>query len=114
MIESVKAMLAEYNRRRDWLIPELNSITGFSCTMPEGAFYAFVDVREMLGGEFKSSAEVAEYLLKSAHVMVTDGAGFGADGFLRFSYATSLENLQRAVDGLKSIFGTATAALRQV
>lgn len=114
MIESVKAMLAEYNRRRDWLIPELNSITGFSCTMPEGAFYAFVDVREMLGSEFKSSAEVAEYLLKSAHVMVTDGAGFGADGFLRFSYATSLENLQRAVDGLKSIFGTATAALRQV
>lgn len=114
MIESVKAMLAEYNRRRDWLIPELNSITGFSCTMPEGAFYAFVDVREMLGGEFKLSAEVAEYLLKSAHVMVTDGAGFGADGFLRFSYATSLENLQRAVDGLKSIFGTATAALRQV
>ena len=48
-------MLAEYKKRRDWLIPELNKINGFKCAMPEGAFYAFVDVRRFLGEKFASS-----------------------------------------------------------
>ena len=95
-------MTAEYERRRDWLIPALNEIDGFKCEMPEGAFYAFVDVRDMLGTDFKSSADVAEFLLRDAYTVVTDGAGFGADGFLRISYATSMENLQAAVDRMKS------------
>src|SRR5438046_9606238 len=56
-IESVRTMTAEYERRRNWLIPTLNAIHGFKCKMPEGAFYAFVDVREMLGKDFSSSAE---------------------------------------------------------
>ena len=72
--------------------------------MPEGAFYAFVDVREMVGERFASSAEIADTLLKEAHIVVTDGAGFGADGFLRFSYATSLDNLRRAVEQMQVIF----------
>jgi len=85
-------------------VPTLNEIDGFDCAVPEGAFYAFVDVREMLGDRFATSAEVADLLLKEAHIVVTDGAGFGADGFLRFSYATSMENLERAVDAMKTIF----------
>jgi aspartate aminotransferase len=104
MLNSVNAMLAEYRRRRDWLIPALNEIDGFNCAMPEGAFYAWVDVRQLLGNRFNSSAEVAEFLLTNAHVMVTDGAGFGGDGFLRFSYATSMDNLQHAVAAIKSAF----------
>lgn len=108
-LSAVNAMTAEYERRRDWLIPALNEINGFKCPMPEGAFYAFVDVRGLLGSEFKTSAEVADKLLNEAHIVVTDGAGFGADGFLRFSYATSMENLERAVEKMKSIFGTDTA-----
>jgi aspartate aminotransferase len=101
-VESVRAMTAEYERRRNWLIPALNDIDGFKCDMPEGAFYAFVDVRELLGTDFRSSADIAEFLLRDAYTVVTDGAGFGADGFLRISYATSMENLQAAVERMKS------------
>ncbi|MBA2494167.1 MAG: pyridoxal phosphate-dependent aminotransferase [Acidobacteria bacterium] len=103
-IETVSSMLGQYKKRRDWLIPALQKINGFKCEMPEGAFYAFVDVREMLGDKFKTSADVSDYLLREAHVVVTDGAGFGADGFLRFSYATSLENLKNAVEKMKCLF----------
>jgi aspartate aminotransferase len=105
-IEAVDAMFKEYERRRDWLIPALNTIDGFKCGMPEGAFYAFVDVREMLGDKFKSSADVADEMLNRAHTVVTDGAGFGANGFLRFSYATSMENLHRAVQRAGNLFSS--------
>lgn len=106
-IEAVDMMFREYERRRDWLIPALGSIGGFKCGMPEGAFYAFVDVREMLGGRFTTSADIAEKMLSKAHVAVTDGAGFGADGFLRFSYATSMDNLRAAVDRIGNLVGAA-------
>lgn len=104
-IAAVNAMTSEYERRRNWFVPALNGIRGFKCPMPEGAFYAFVDVRDLLGDRFPDSAAVADALLKEAHIVVTDGAGFGADGWLRFSYATSMENLQRAVAAMKGIFG---------
>ncbi len=104
-VSAVDVMLAEYERRRNWLIPALNTINGFKCGMPEGAFYAFVDVREMLGEQYKSSAEIADAMLNEAHTVVTDGAGFGADGFLRFSYATSMENLTHAIDRIGALFG---------
>jgi aspartate aminotransferase len=102
-MDAVAMMFREYERRRDWLIPALNTIDGFKCGMPEGAFYAFIDVREILGGRFKTSADVANEMLTKAHVVVTDGAAFGADGFLRFSYATSMENLRTAVDRIGNL-----------
>ncbi len=101
--KAVGTMLAEYERRKDWLIPALQQIKNFKCAMPEGAFYAFVDVRDWFGEKFKTSADVADLLLKEAHTVVTDGAGFGANGFLRISYATSLENLQQAVERIKKV-----------
>lgn len=104
-IAAVNAMTSEYEHRRNWFVPALNGIRGFKCPMPEGAFYAFVDVRELFGDRFADSAAVAEALLKEAHIVVTDGAGFGADGWLRFSYATSMENLHRAVVAMKGMFG---------
>lgn len=104
-IDAVNTMTNEYERRKNWFVPALNEIAGYKCAMPEGAFYAFVDVREMLGPEFARSADIADFLLREAHIVVTDGAGFGADGFIRFSYATSMENLERAVTAMKSIFG---------
>ena len=103
-LDAVRVMTAEYERRKNWFVPALNEIDGFKCAMPEGAFYAFVDVRDMLGERFASSAEIAELLLKEAHIVVTDGGGFGADGFLRFSYATSMENLERAVSHMQDLF----------
>ena len=94
-------MLAEYEKRKNWLIPALQKIEGFKCAMPEGAFYAFVDVRGLIGEKFKTSGDIANAFLREAHVVVSDGKGFGADGFLRFSYATTLDNLQKALEKLK-------------
>jgi aspartate aminotransferase len=98
---AVNSMLTEYEKRKDWLIPALQKIDGFKCAMPEGAFYAFVDVRRLLGKRFKTSADIAGLFLHEAHIVVSDGKAFGADGFLRFSYATTLENLQKALEKLK-------------
>jgi aspartate aminotransferase len=109
-LEAVSSMTGEYERRRGWLIPALNEVEGFKCAMPEGAFYAFVDVREMLGDKFQTSSNICEALLREANIVVTDGSGFGADGHLRFSYATSMENLRRAVDKMKAMFGTKFSA----
>ncbi len=104
--KAVNAMLLEYKTRKNWLIPALRTVEGFRCAEPEGAFYAFVDVRETLGSKFKTSADIADFLLNEAHVVVTDGSGFGADGFLRISYATSIENLQKAVEQMKNLFNS--------
>lgn len=104
---AVRSMLEEYERRKNWFIPALNQIPGVKCAIPEGAFYAFVDVRGVLGDRFAKSADVADQLLNEAHVVVTDGAGFGADGFLRLSYATSMENLRKAVERINTVFSHA-------
>jgi aspartate aminotransferase len=95
--DSVATMLAEYTARRAWLLKALREIPRLTCNEPEGAFYAFPSVRECLGGEVKNSAEFAARLLEEEHTVVTDGAGFGAEGHLRISYATSMEQLEEGV-----------------
>ena len=107
--DCVAAMLGEYRKRRDWLIGALCEIPGIRCTQPEGAFYAFPDVRGCLGGEIKTSAEFSDLLLHNAHTVVTDGAGFGAEGFIRISYATSLDRL---VEGVRRISQVAKTLAR--
>ena len=101
--ESVAAMLAEYTRRRAWLLDALNQIDGLKCFQPEGAFYAFPDVRGCLKGRLQTSEDFANELLEKEHTVVTDGAGFGADGFIRISYATSLDRLQEGVERIKRV-----------
>jgi len=101
--DSVGTMLAEYARRREWLLNALNEIPGFRCAQPEGAFYAFPDVRGCLKGNVKTSAEFSNELLEKEQTVVTDGAGFGADGFIRISYATSLDRLQEGVKRIKRV-----------
>ena len=101
--DSVATMLAEYTRRREWLLKALNEIPGLRCPQPEGAFYAFPDVRGCLKGSLKTSADFTNELLEKQHTVVTDGAGFGADGFIRISYATSLERLQEGVERIKRV-----------
>ena len=110
-MSAVQEMLAEYKKRRDWLIPELNSIKGFKCAMPEGAFYAFLDVRELLGDKFAKSEDVADFLLTEAQVVTTDGAGFGAEGFLRLSYATSMKNLETVIKRMNKLFSSAAGQI---
>ncbi|HSF23293.1 MAG TPA: aminotransferase class I/II-fold pyridoxal phosphate-dependent enzyme, partial [Blastocatellia bacterium] len=92
-----RAMLDEYRRRRDWLVPALNEIPGVRCSMPEGAFYVMPDVRGLLGGRARTSAEFSRLLLDEARVVVTDGAAFGIEGFLRISYANSMEAIREGV-----------------
>jgi aspartate aminotransferase len=101
--ESVATMLTEYTRRREWLLSALNEIPGLRCPQPEGAFYAFPDVRGCLGGQLKTSADFANELLEKEHTVVTDGAGFGADGFIRISYATSMDRLREGVERIKRV-----------
>ena len=101
--QSVATMLNEYTRRREWLLNALNGIPGLRCPEPEGAFYAFPDVRGCLGDKLKTSADFVNELLEKEHTVVTDGAGFGADGFIRISYATSLDRLKEGVERIKRV-----------
>jgi len=103
--ESVATMLAEYTSRREWLLPALNEIQGIRCPKPEGAFYAFPDLRGCLRGRI-SSAEFVNQLLEREHTVVTDGAAFGADGFIRISYATSMEQLRKGVERIRKVVET--------
>ena len=99
--ESVGEMLAEYTARRAWLLNALRDIPGLKCSEPEGAFYAFPDVRGCLTRDLKTSADFAQRLLEEEQTVVTDGTGFGAPGFARISYATSMAQLQEGVRRLK-------------
>lgn len=99
--ESVGIMLAEYTRRRAWLLNALGEIPGFKCSEPEGAFYAFPNVRGCLNKDLKTSGQFAQRLLEEEQVVVTDGAGFGADGYVRISYATSMGQIQEGFKRIK-------------
>lgn len=99
--ESVAAMLNEYTARRAWLLQALKDIPGLSCAEPEGAFYVFPNVRNCLNATVKSSGEFAMRLLAEEQTVITDGAGFGADGCVRISYATSMEQLREGVTRIK-------------
>lgn len=102
--EAVAEMLAEYTKRRDWFIPALNSIPGIKCGMPEGAFYAFPDVREFMKDcGFSTSKQLADTLLNEYGVVLTSGGAFGAEGYLRLSYANSLEALEEGVARIRGL-----------
>jgi aspartate aminotransferase len=99
--ESVAEMLAEYTSRRAWLLHALREIPGISCDEPEGAFYAFPSVRGCLGDKMRTSADFAQRLLEDQQTVVTDGTGFGASGYVRMSYATSMEQLEEGVKRIR-------------
>ncbi len=95
----VDAVVAEYRRRRDRIVAGLNAIPGVRCPMPRGAFYAFPNVQSF----GCSSAELADYLLDRAGVAVLPGTAFGrrGEGYLRLSYANSIENIDKALDRIR-------------
>jgi aspartate aminotransferase len=92
--DGVKVMLDEYRRRRDAIHGWLTANPAIKCVKPRGAFYLFPDISELLGGEVKSSAEFAQRLIEQEHVALTPGEGFDAPGYLRISYATSMDQLR--------------------
>ena len=103
--QCVADMRAEYIRLRDHVIAGLRSIPGIKCTMPEGAFYAYPNVGAFIGKSgIKCSADVAHGLLHKAHVATVAGEGFGTSEHFRFSYATSMENIDKALDRMRKYF----------
>ncbi|HUC20217.1 MAG TPA: aminotransferase class I/II-fold pyridoxal phosphate-dependent enzyme, partial [Candidatus Polarisedimenticolaceae bacterium] len=90
-----------YTKRRAWLLGALSEIPGLSCNEPEGAFYAFPSVRGVLKGDMKTSDDFSRRLLEEEQTVVTDGTGFGAEGYVRISYATSMEQLSEGVTRIK-------------
>lgn len=104
--DCVEKMRQEFEKRRDYLIEGLNSISGVSCRIPKGAFYAFPNVSKILDKKtsnknINSSMELSIYLLEKALVALVPGSAFGAEGFIRISYATSMENLKRGIERIK-------------
>ena len=99
--DSVRRMVAEFRRRRDVIVDGLNSIPGFRCAKPGGAFYAFPNVTET----GISSSDLAERILQEAGVACLAGESFGAhgEGFLRFSYATALERIEEAIARIRTL-----------
>lgn len=97
--DEIRLQVAEYKRRRDYLVAELNQIEGFTCTMPKGSFYVYANV----SGFSMSSEELAAYFLEEGHVAVVPGTVFGdsGEGYLRLSFANSYENIVEAVERLK-------------
>lgn len=97
--DSVPQMLAEYRRRRDFVIPRLREMPGVTCSNPAGAFYAYPNVRAAFEkGGMKTPLEFADRLLKEASVAVVPGEAFGTNDHVRISYATSMEELKRGLD----------------
>jgi len=101
--DAVDRMVGEFRRRRDVFCRGLNEIPGFRCALPGGAFYAFPNVT----GTGMHSKDLADLLLYEAGVSCLNGGGFGeyGEGYIRFSYANSLENLTEAVERIRKVAG---------
>lgn len=112
-MESVPVMLAEYTKRRKRIVEGLREIDGVTCEWPGGAFYAFPNVSAHLQGKSplaKNCTELANKLLQEAHVALVPGEAFGAPGFLRLSYATSLDRIEEGLRRLSRFLTRAEAA----
>ncbi|MCK5216066.1 MAG: pyridoxal phosphate-dependent aminotransferase [Candidatus Omnitrophica bacterium] len=104
--EPIGAMVAEFKRRRDYIVERLNSIEGICCLKTQGAFYVFPDVSELFGksfngNEIKDSMSLTSLLLNEAKVAVVPGAAFGSDNNLRLSYASSMDNIKEGLDRIE-------------
>lgn len=111
-MEPVAEMRAAFDRRRKRTVELLNSIPGFACPTPQGAFYAYPDVRQVLGKTIRgrtanTSMELAELILEEAEVAVVPGEAFGPSGYLRLSYATSDANIEEGIARIAALIAEA-------
>jgi aspartate/methionine/tyrosine aminotransferase len=108
-LSAVAEMKAAFDRRRTTIVSMLNEIAGVVCPMPEGAFYAYPQVKGLLGREYDArtidtSADLAEYILEEAEVAVVPGEAFGTPGYLRLSYALGDDDLVEGITRLQKLF----------
>ena len=96
--DSVPQMIAEYERRRRYVVERLNGMAGLSCANPGGAFYAFPNISSYFGSEVRDSVAFSTWLLRQSGVAVVPGSAFGMEGHVRISFATSMENLVTGMD----------------
>lgn len=106
-----------FQQRRDAMVAGLESISGIVCRKPEGAFYAFADVRGLYGLDWngktiETDEDVVFWLLDKAHVAAVPGSGFGAPGYVRFSYATSEERIRAGIEAMRKVVEAAWSADR--
>lgn len=106
--DCVEEMRQAYLERRDLLVEGLNDIPGIHCESPKGTFFAFADIRE-LG---VPSLEFAQYLVKEAGVVLTNGSGFDYEGFIRLSFAVDTETIREAMDRMKKAVAEMPASLK--
>ncbi len=111
----VEMMANRFNRRRVFMTEEIAKIPHLKCTYPEGAFYVFANFKPYMNctigsHKIKSTIDLASYLLEEAHIAVVPGESFGAPGYIRFSYATSLDNIAEGMEHLKKALSEATLA----
>jgi aspartate aminotransferase len=104
-------MLQAFDKRRTYMVERLNAIEGFSCFMPNGAFYTFPNVSGVYGKKSGStviggSDDLAAALLETARAAVVAGSAFGADSCIRLSYAISLENIEKGLDRIEAFVKT--------
>jgi len=104
--DSVGEMIVEFDRRRRYIVERLNAMPGITCSLPQGAFYVFPNITGLCGrkwGEKKisNSADVTDFLLEEARVAGVAGSGFGDDKYIRFSYATSMKNIEKGMDRIQ-------------
>ncbi|WP_411732648.1 pyridoxal phosphate-dependent aminotransferase [Paeniglutamicibacter sp.] len=111
-LDAVAEMRTAFDRRRKAMVSALNAIDGVNCPVPEGAFYAYSDVRGLLGREIRgvvpnTSAELAALILEQVEVAVVPGEAFGPSGYIRMSYALGDEDLAEGVGRLATLLGEA-------
>ena len=105
----IKERANSFQERRDFVVNALNAIDGIECLNPDGAFYVFPSCKGLMGkkdpngNEIKSDTDFVQSLLENSGIAVVQGSAFGLEGFFRISYATSMENLKKAMDKI-SIF----------
>lgn len=105
--ESLEVMRIEFEKRRNYIVERLNKIKGIHCLLPSGAFYAFPNISNLLGKKYNgklinTDMDLADYLLEHAKVAVVPGTAFGAPGYIRFSYATSMKNIQEGLNRIEA------------
>ncbi|UCF29868.1 MAG: pyridoxal phosphate-dependent aminotransferase [bacterium] len=108
--EFISVMLAEFDRRRLYIVDRLNAMDGVTCFRPQGAFYVFPNFSDLYGRTFGGkkigdSNGFADYLLDQAKVAIVPGIAFGADDYARLSYASSMENIEKGLDRIEKAIG---------
>ncbi len=104
----IKERAISFQERRDFVVKSLNEIEGIECLKPDGAFYVFPSCKGLMGKkdkkgkEIKTDTEFVQSLLENNGIAVVQGSAFGLEGFFRISYATSMENLKKAMDRIKT------------